>query len=221
MSAARSTGDLLHRWADAWHGATHHPFLDAVHAGSLPRDVFAAWLAQDYLFVGDLLSFQARLLARAPRRAQAVLAGGLVGLEAELTWFEALASGRGVALGVARRPTTAAYRALLGRLQRGAYPAAVTALWALEQAYLEAWRGAAPGGGDYRPVVAHWTAPAFAAYVEGLAAEATAALAPGAPPAEDAFLAVVRLEREFWHLGWAAGPPAPARPAAGAAEGRR
>jgi thiaminase/transcriptional activator TenA len=213
---AGSTADLLRRHAGAWRGATRHPFLDAVRDGALPAGAFAAWLAQDYLFAGDLLAFQARLLARAPRPAQAVLAGGLVALEAELTWFEEQAAGWGVALGAERHPVTAAYRALLGRLQRGPYPAAAVGLWALERAYLEAWRTAAPSGAAFRPFVEHWTVPAFAAYVDRLAGVADTALAgpPGARrarPAEAALLDVARLERQFWDMAWgtaAASPPA-------------
>ncbi len=88
---------------DAWTAATRAPFLDGVRDGSLPANVLDAWLAQDALFVADLLRFQARLLARAPRPAQAVLAGGLVALVEELTWFEELAARRGLSLRVAPR----------------------------------------------------------------------------------------------------------------------
>ena len=58
----------------------HAPFLDGVRDGTLPPAAFDRWLAQDALFVADLLRFQARLLARAPRPAQAVLAAGAVAL---------------------------------------------------------------------------------------------------------------------------------------------
>jgi hypothetical protein len=58
-----------------WTAATRHPFLDAVREGTITDSAFDRWLGQDALFVGDLLTFQARLLARAPRPAQAVLAG--------------------------------------------------------------------------------------------------------------------------------------------------
>jgi len=56
-------------------------------------------LGQDAVFVGDLLTFQARLLARAPRPAQGVLAGECVALVAELDWFEVQAARRGIDLG--------------------------------------------------------------------------------------------------------------------------
>ena len=70
--------------------------------GTITDSAFDRWLGQDALFVGDLLTFQARLLARAPRPAQAVLAGGCVALVAELDWFEVQAARRGFTWGSQR-----------------------------------------------------------------------------------------------------------------------
>jgi len=196
---------LIERHPEAWHAATHHPFLDAVRDGALPADAFAAWLTQDYLFVGDLLAAQARLLARAPRPDHRVLAGGLVAVEAELGWFEGQAGRWSIALAAPRHPTTVAYNAALEGLDREPYGAALVALWALERAYLEAWRGAAPGQVAYREFVDHWTTPAFAAYVVGLEAAADRALVAGDTEGvvERAFREVVRLEQAFWAMSWA------------------
>src|SRR3712207_927117 len=72
--AAVPVADLPSRSPDAWRAATRHPFLDAVRDGTIPVAAFDTWLVQDARFVADLLRFQARLLARAPRPAQAVLA---------------------------------------------------------------------------------------------------------------------------------------------------
>lgn len=207
---------LISRHPGAWQGATRHPFLDSLREGDLPKEAFEAWLGQDYLFVGDLLSFQARLLARAPRSAQAVLAGGLVAVEDELGWFEGMAHERGLELGEDRHPTTSAYRGLLDRLEGDPYPVAVTALWAMERAYLEAWGSAAPGHAGFRPFVEHWTTPEFAGYVAGLEEAADAALeAEGIPEdrVEAAFLEVATVERDFWEM--ALSYAAPRRPGAG------
>ncbi len=201
--------DLLLRHPEAWRGATRHPFLDSLRDGTLPQEAFEAWLGQDYLFVGDLLAFQARLLARAPRPAQGVLAGGLVAVEDELGWFEARARERGLGLAEARHPTTEAYRRLLDVLEEDPYPVAITALWALERAYLEAWGSAAPGHPDYRPFVEHWTTPEFAGYVAGLEEAADAALGDGGVPeerVEAAFLEVASVERDFWEMALSYAP---------------
>ena len=200
------TVDLLERNPTLWQEATRHPFLEAVREGSFPAGAFEAWLAQDYLFVGDALVFQAQLLARAPRPAQAILAGGLVAIEAELGWFEEQAERLGLALDAPRHPTTAAYRNLLTDLEHEPYPTAITALWAIERAYLEAWRSAAPGHPEYRQFVEHWTTPEFADYVTGLEKAADDALRDSGEQererAEVAFLEVARLERDFWEMAW-------------------
>ena len=197
---------MLERFPAEWQAATRHAFLAAVADGSLPAAAFTAWLAQDYLFVADLLVFQAHLLGRAPRPAQAVLAAGLVGLEAELGWFERQAARRGLALDVARDPTTARYQALLVALQVAPYTAAITGLWAIERAYLDAWLPAAPGAAAYREFVEHWTTTGFAEYVAGLGRAVDLALASSTSDecaqACSAFVKVAHVERDFWEMAW-------------------
>lgn len=193
MAAAR----LIDRHPSAWRRAVAHPFLEAVRDGSLAEASFERWLSQDYLFIADLLAFQASLLAHAPRAAQRALAAGLVALEAELTWFEQSALERSLTLASVRHPTTEAYRAMLLRLLEAGAEPALTGLWTLERAYLEAWRSAAPGAPPFEPFVEHWTVPQFAGYVMDLEA-----LAGDGPEAEAAFLEVCELETAFWDMAW-------------------
>ena len=201
--------DLLDRNPAAWQEATRHPFLEGVREGSLPAGAFESWLEQDYLFAADLLVFQARLLARAPRRDQAVLAGGLTAVEAELGWFEEKAGERDLKLGTARHPTTTAYQDFMNGLEDEPYHTGITALWALERAYLEAWRGAAPGGADYREFVEHWTTQEFVDYVAGLEKAADSSLETADEKererAEATFLEVCRLEHDFWEMAFSGG----------------
>jgi len=132
---------------------------------------------------------------------QEALAGGLVALVAELGWFERQAEQRGLDLSVPWGPATAAYRDFLDELERGPSDVALLALWALERAYLDAWRSAAPGHPAYREFVTRWTSPEFAGYVAALAA-AEEALVPGREQAaEAAFLGVARHEQDFWATG--------------------
>ena len=195
---------LIQRHAELWRAATHHPFLDGVRDGGLPPAAFGAWLEQDYLYVSDLLMFQARLLSRAPRAAQAVLINGLAALEGELGWFEDLATQRSLSLEAAHHATTLRYREFLVGLEARPYAAGIAALWAIERVYLEAWQTAAPGQPEYREFVEHWTTPAFADYVIGLERAAEAALAAGSDlsAADSAFAEVARLERAFWEMAW-------------------
>lgn len=177
-----------------WTAATRHPFLEAVRDGTITPAAFDRWLAQDVIFVGDLLTFQARLLARAPRQAQPVLAGGCAALVAELDWFDGLATRRGIDLGQPAMPATLAYRDLFLRLDDVPYDAAVTALWVLERVYLLAWASAASSTSPFGEYVDHWTDPGFAAYVEALGALATT-------DGRDELVAeVLTLEVAFWEM---------------------
>jgi thiaminase/transcriptional activator TenA len=158
---------------------------------------FNRWLGQDALFVADLLTFQARLLARAPRPAQRVLAGGCVALVDELDWFEEQAARRGIGLGQPALPATIAYRELLLRLDNMPVDMALTALWVIERVYLDAWSSAISSTSPFREFVDHWTAPGFAAYVDALGELAN-------PEEHDELVAEV-LSREvaFWEMALA------------------
>lgn len=182
-----------------WDSATRHPFLDAVRDGTITDAAFDRWLVQDALFVADLLTFQARLLARAPRHAQAVICGGCAALVAELDWFEAQAARRGLDMTAAPLPTTLAYRDLLRRLDAEPYEAAVTALWVIERVYLLAWTSAKSDSTPLREFVEHWSTPDFAVYVAGLGELA----APD--DHRDLVADVLKLEVQFWDMALSVG----------------
>ena len=193
---AGSAGSLPDRHPRAWAAATRAPFLDGVRDGSLPTSALDTWLAQDARYVADLLWFQARLLARAPREAQAVLASGVVALVDELDWFDRLAVQRDLDLSVEPRPATRAYAALLQRLDAAPYADAVASLWVVERVYLDAWTSALPGAAGFAELVQHWTTPEFAAYVAALEG-----LADAAGSADEVLLVeVLQHEAAFWAM---------------------
>jgi thiaminase/transcriptional activator TenA len=200
-SAGVYAANLPGRHEAAWARATRHPFLSAVSDGSLPGAAFDLWLVQDYHFVTDLLRFQARLLARAPRPAQAVLAAGAAGLVDELGWFEQQAAERHLDLATDRLPATVAYGRLLGRLDAADVPVALAMLWTVERVYLDAWSYAAPGAPAYRDFVAHWTTPEFTEYVTRLEAVADDVLRRG-EDLDASFTEVVAAEARFWDMAW-------------------
>jgi thiaminase/transcriptional activator TenA len=177
--------------------------LVAIRDGELSPTAFDTWLAQDYVFVGDLLVFQARLLARAPRPAQTVLVAGAAALVDELTWFEAQAQTRRLVVpAVTPQAATLAYRQLLDDLDRAEVPLAMAMLWTIERTYLDAWSFAAPGAAPYREFVEHWTTPGFADYVAELAAVADE-LNPAESSLDRPFLRVVAAEIAFWDMALA------------------
>ena len=185
---------------DLWNRATRHPFLREVGQGR--AKFFGVWLAQDALFVADLIVFQSRLVARAPRSSQAVIAEGVVGLIAELDWFDQQADVLGVSLTVEPMKATCAYRAFLHELDTEAYPRAMVALWLLERVYLEAWRyaGSCGSAGPHAAAVAHWTDPAFVRYVTALEDRASAAAQELNGDVQDIGRAVLACEVDFWDM---------------------
>lgn len=198
------TNDLIEAHDSLWRDATEHPFLEGVREGTLPDGAFEEWLVQDYLFVLSGLVFQSRLAPRAPRGDQALLIGGLAALEDELGWFEAKAKERNLPLDAERHPTNIAYGELFTSLEGRSYPANIIALWAVEQAYFDAWTNASPGDAEYREFVEHWTTPEFERYVGALKEAADSALEASAQiereEAEASFQEVARLERNFWNI---------------------
>jgi formylaminopyrimidine deformylase / aminopyrimidine aminohydrolase len=197
---------LPDRMPALWADATRHEFLTAVGgAAEGSAAAFARWLAQDVVFVRDLIDFQARLLGRAPRPAQRVLAEGIVGLFAELDWFAEQADALGVDFDAEPESVTLDYRRFLQRLDREPYPVAIAALWTLERVYLDAWRhaGAAGSGGSFAAAIEHWTDPDFAEYVSRLEEAADASLTDVAEQQVlDVVRAVLDLECAFWEMAW-------------------
>jgi thiaminase/transcriptional activator TenA len=82
------------------------------------------------------------------------------------------------------------------------YPVQLTVLWALERAYLEAWRTALPGAPAYREFVEHWTNQAYAGWVCELEAAADRALEGGGEAEREAFRWIARYERDFWQMAY-------------------
>jgi thiaminase/transcriptional activator TenA len=204
MAEAMTADALLTRHAAAWQAATVHPFLAGVRNGSLPEDSFDRWLAQDYLYAQTLVRAQSRIAAAAPFADIGLLAGGVIATVGELGWFAEMAAQRGLTLEAPTHPTTRAYCDFLLALTYSAYPAQITAIWALERTYLESWEGARPGATPYRQFVERWTTDAFRSYVGDLQAavdrQLQASVGEQAREAEDAFLWVTHYERGFWDM---------------------
>ena len=194
--------DLIEGDAELWHAATHHAFLDEVRDGTLAPAAFARWLAQDYHFAVALTRTEARALACAPREDLELLIGGIQAMVAELDWFERKASERAIDLDAPLHPTARAYIDYLRALADEPYSVQLTALWALERAYLEGWRTARPGAPAFREFVEHWTSDAFAAYVDALEAAANRAISQGGDPEREAFRWVAKYEQAFWEMAY-------------------
>src|SRR5262249_54472694 len=122
----------------------------------------------------------------------------------ELGWFDGHLRARGLPSDAPRQPPCKAYCDFLLALNHVPYPVAMTAAWAIERAYFDAWSGALPAAPAFGEFVEHWTTPEFGAYVADLASAADRALGTATPAelhaAEDAFIWAARYEHAFWQM---------------------
>lgn len=198
--------DIIEQDAARWRAATRHPFLDGARTGALHRPAFDRWLEQDRGFVAALAEAWRIMRAGAPTDDLTLLDSGIAAFDEEVAWFDALATELGLTSDAPALAAAAAYRADLLALAARPYPTAIAAMWAVEAAYLEAWRSALPGAAEYRPFVEHWTGAEFAAFVGQVEDAANRAL-DQAPPdavaaARDAISLVARHEAAFWAMTW-------------------
>ena len=192
---------LIRGAGDLWTQATRARFLDAVADGTLPAEAFHRWLVQDYQFARGLTSYQAIMVARAPREAHAVLIGGLSAMNSELEWFEQHADRLSLELAAPAHPTCRRYvDFLLAAAYTRPFPELAVILFGVEVSYLAAW-SALPAEGPHAEFITRWSNPHFAEYVGRLA---TLANRETDARHQAVFDDVLRLERDFWHMTWEA-----------------
>ncbi len=166
----------LHSLRSLWDRMLSHPFLLQTRDGSIPDEIFARWMRQDYLFVEAAVPFMAALLAKAPQRHRGPLAGVISALQKELALFEERARAVGVNLreGPASFTCHAYVQFLMATAYQGSYAEAYTVLYAAEKAYHDSWKVVRAGldpESPWMPFVENWAGEEFAAYVQYLESE--------------------------------------------------
>lgn len=194
---------LLEEHTDLWARITTHPFVAACGDGTLPEAAFDRWVVEDHSFVAGFRRFLADLLAVAPDEdARDLLAGGLAALTPELALFRSYARERSLDLDAEPCPTNLGYTAFVRAAPRDGFTVGLTVLYGAERAYLDAWRAVreqAAHGSPYAAFIDNWSSPAFAGYVQDIAALLDRVAAPGSDPSvQRAFHRVVRFELRFW-----------------------
>ncbi|BFZ60159.1 hypothetical protein YB2330_001181 [Saitoella coloradoensis] len=206
-----------------------NPFIASAINGSLTDDRFNRWMQQDVIFVEALGRYEGLLLHKAPLRDFQTVVSGIAALEAELRWFVEQAVPRGVKLvhtrpshsgtyetvsaAAAAAPATQAYNDyILQTLPTKSYLAQITAVWAIELTYLQAWRNVLNESKEdkWRQNAEHWAVPEFQQYVAGLQKCVEDAFEESKEErsdhraevweAEECFQEVLRLEEDFWKM---------------------
>ncbi len=200
VARVTTSAQLLAHNGDLWAALTSHPFVVDAANGTLPRETFDRWLVDDHFYVVEFRRFLATLTAQAPtEQARDLLAGALVPLQAELDLFRHEVIGRGIRLSGEPCPTTLGYSAYLHACALDGYSVGLTALYAAEKAYFDAWsavRARAEPNSPYWPFIDNWSSAAFGQWVVDVGALLDD------EPLSDAlrrtFRRVVRFERRFW-----------------------
>src|SRR5262245_5892288 len=159
---------LVLRAGTRWKDATTAAFLDAINDGTLPPEAFNRWLVQDYHFADTLTSFQAIAAAKTPRQRRESLIVGLGALDAEVDWFEAQVSARGLEFNAPVHDGCRRYcDFLIQAAYREPYPVLLAMLFGVEASYLTAWSRLSPRG-PYAEFIDRWSNARFGDYVESL-----------------------------------------------------
>ncbi|MEM8503975.1 MAG: TenA family transcriptional regulator [Cyanobacteria bacterium P01_D01_bin.1] len=199
---------LLSNHPQAWQSATVHPFLQNCQQGTIAPDQFNTWLIQDYLFVTEFTRLAAQLLSAAPVAHFDTLLSGLVAIKDELLWFQAKAAERSLLLSTTPQPTCQTYQAFMRSQFTQPYAVQATTFWAIELAYNQGWQIHSPMPEPYTEFANRWGNPGFTDYVKLLEQQANSALATASPTeqqqAEQAFLKVALLEKNFWQMAFSA-----------------
>jgi thiaminase/transcriptional activator TenA len=197
---------LLAKFSQEWQAATIHPFLQACQSGTIEPTQFHTWLVQDYLFVTEFTRFVGRVLAAAPIQDFDVLLVGLSALQDELQWFGEKAAERSLTLSTPPCLTCQRYSDFMGNLVNAPYAVQAVALWAIEYAYNQGWQLPGKMPPPYDEFADRWGNVGFTEYVQSLARQADAALQVATPEAiakaQQVFLRVVALERDFWQMAY-------------------
>lgn len=203
---AMATGD-----SHAWRRATTSPFLDGIRDGSLAEESFRRWLEQDRVFLAGLTRAWAGILSSAPVANHDLLASGIRSFVDEVSWLgRPLTSSRAGSTELAELadplPTTEHYVDWLLDVASAPMAVALSAMWVVEAAYLEAWRAIAGEGvsDTYLEFVHHWTTPDFESFVNAIEVAADEALVDADGPtlawARAAVSTTVAHEEAFWRM---------------------
>ncbi|MFW6295971.1 MAG: TenA family transcriptional regulator [Halothece sp.] len=197
---------LLYKYAPDWEQATVHPFLEQCKSGEIKPEQFNTWLVQDYLFVLEFTRLLGAILANAPPEHFDVLLGGLSAIKAELNWFQEKAQERQLNLDTKKQTSCQHYCDYMHNVVTMPYPVQATVLWAIEQAYNQAWKLPGEMTEPYNEFADRWGNPGFTEYVKQLEKQTNDALAEATEvvevEAETAFLKIASLEKDFWQMAF-------------------
>ena len=199
-----------------WEKVVTHPFVTQLGDNTLPRETFATYFDQDYLFLKDWAVLLSLAAAKAPDfDAARQLVGFLhLGLGGEEGLFQEAYRERGLSpqdvASLEYRPTTLHYSGYLRTIAyQGGFIDLITTLLAVEWPYMD-WAqrleaaGKQPTNHYYRTWIDIHTSPEMTAFVGWLRRTVdSATLAPADRSRfQNMFRDVLRYELAFWEMAY-------------------
>lgn len=194
----------------------NHRFLRETRDGTIPRETFARWMRQDYLFVEAAIPFIGALMAKCPPQHREPLTQTLGALQTELRLFEERAAAAGVDLrGTPPAFVNHAYiQFLMASAYQKRYAEAYTVFYAAEKAYHDSWKVVKAGidpKSPWMPFVENWAGEPFGQYVSYLETQLDMLAERESAAVREAmanlFELTVKYEIAFWEMaatgeGW-------------------
>lgn len=203
----KNSSKLLKKAEKEWKRSISHPFLIEVGNGTIKREIFDFWVAQDYVFVREAIRFLGALQLTSPDyKISLVLADSVVALRNELEMFERYRSG----LSSRAQPTNVCRSYidfLISTALTKGFEESFAALWCAEKWYFDSWssaKRASKKNNPYKAFIDRWTSDQFKQYVNWIE-KTLNRLLEGIPErklrsVEKTFLMTAIYESQFWDI---------------------
>jgi thiaminase len=204
------TDRLIEANRAVWAAMADHPFVLGLARGTLPDSALQAWVQQDRIFVIQERRVVVALRAHGlPSRLDDLLADLDRSLVLEAEAFTQTAADRGFAPDAEPWPVCLGY---VSYLRCAAYDGALeglTALYAVERAYLDTWTAVAersPADSPYHAWIQNWSGEAFRDFVASLGRDLDEVAGTPSPALTErlgvVFTRAARFELAFWEMCW-------------------
>lgn len=190
-----------------WQEMLAHPFLAQTAKGTVPRETFARWMQQDFLYAREAIPFLAVLLSKAPISYRKNLSESIAALHQELELFERMAGHHKVSFQDIRMSTTChAYsQFMLATAHSRSFEEGFAVLYGAEKAYLDSWtwvKTHVQGRNPWQEFIDHWSSGSFRSYVGWLEGTLDELAGKASTPKRQAMAELFQWTAHYEYLFW-------------------
>lgn len=196
--------------AGLWEAMAAHPWVRGLADGTLPRSALVAWAGQCGWFAAmERRALQSIRALLPPGELDGLLARLVGDTEREPRELADLLAALGEPVPPEPWPACLGYASYVQARAHEGLLTGLTAIHAVERAYLDTWSSVAPmvsPSSPWRAWVENWTSPAFRSVVDGIGAHLDEAAGPPSLATLDRLAPVYRqvalFEHAFWEMAW-------------------